>query len=29
MKPRLWPLVIAGSLLAAWNLFLLTMVIYG
>jgi hypothetical protein len=29
MKPRRWPLVAAATLLAAWNLFLLTMVIYG
>jgi len=29
MKPRRWPLLVAATLLAAWNLFLLTMVFYG
>jgi hypothetical protein len=29
MKPRRWPLVVAGTLLVAWNLFLLAMVLYG
>ena len=29
MKPRRWPLVVAGTLLVLWNLFLLMMVLYG
>ena len=29
MKPRRWPLVVAVTLLVAWNLFLLGLVIYG
>jgi len=29
MKPRRWPLAVAATLLVAWNLFLLTMVLYG
>lgn len=29
MRPRRWPLVTAALLLVVWNLFLLTMVLYG
>lgn len=29
MKPRRWPLIVAATLLVAWNLFLLTLVLYG
>jgi hypothetical protein len=29
MKPRRWPLVVAATLLVVWNVFLLTMVLYG
>jgi hypothetical protein len=29
VKPGRWQVVVAGTLLAAWNLFLLAMVIYG
>jgi hypothetical protein len=29
MKPRRWRLLVAATLLVVWNLFLLTMVLYG
>ncbi len=29
MKPPRWPLMLAATLLVAWNLFLLTMVLYA
>jgi hypothetical protein len=29
MKPSRWPLMLAATLLIVWNLFLLTMVLYG
>jgi len=29
VKRRIWSLIAASALLVAWNLFLLTMVLYG